>query len=274
MNTSMSKISIIGCGWLGLPLGVFLVEKGFEIKGSTTSEEKLQQLADSNIQPFLINAGEELKGENLPGFFNADILIINIPSRRRRPDVEALHFVEVKNIIDAAVDRKVQKVIFCSSTGVYADNNKIVFETETPNPQTDSTKALVKIENYLQAKTNLQSTILRFSGLIGDDRKAGRFLAGKKNIPNGNSPVNLVHREDCIQVIYEIIRQNIWNEVFNVCADEHPTRKDFYTGQALKQGFKKPEFLEEEGIILKIVSNQKLKERLDYEFIYPDLSAI
>jgi nucleoside-diphosphate-sugar epimerase len=273
MNTSMSKISIIGCGWLGLPLGKFLVEKGFDIKGSTTSEEKLQQLETANIQPFLIKAGKELEGENLPYFFNADILIINIPPRRRRLNVETLHFTEVKNIIDAAVEGKIQKVIFCSSTGVYADNNKTVCEKDLPDPQTESTKALVKIEKYLQSKANLQSTILRFSGLIGGDRKAGRFLAGKKNIPNGNSPVNLVHREDCIQVIYEIIRQDIWNEVFNVCSDEHPTRKDFYTGQALKQGFEKPEFLDDEKVVYKIVSNQKLKKRLGYQFIYPDLSA-
>ncbi|MFT5167836.1 MAG: nucleoside-diphosphate-sugar epimerase [Saprospiraceae bacterium] len=266
MNTSRRKISIIGCGWLGLPLGAFLVEKGFDIKGSTTSEDKLPILADLNIQPFLIKAGDKLEGENLPDFFDTDILIINIPPRRRRTDVETRHFAEVKNIIDAAVEGSIQKVIFCSSTGIYADENKIVFETDSPNPQTDSTRALVEIENYLLSKNSLQSTILRFSGLIGGDRKAGRFLAGKKNIPNGMAPVNLVHREDCIRVIYEIIRQNIWNEFFNVCADEHPTRKDFYTQQALKQGFELPEFLEEDKAVFKIVSNQKLKARLGYVF--------
>ena len=51
----MKKISILGCGWLGLPLAKSLIEKGFSIKGSTTSEEKLQVLQNAGIQPFLIS---------------------------------------------------------------------------------------------------------------------------------------------------------------------------------------------------------------------------
>gem|GEM_PF-4555050 len=55
---SLSKptISIIGCGWLGLPLAEFLVQKGYLIKGSTTREEKLDQLKSKGIQPFLFKA--------------------------------------------------------------------------------------------------------------------------------------------------------------------------------------------------------------------------
>ncbi len=33
--------SILGCGWLGKPLAVSLLDEGFNVKGSTTSEEKL-----------------------------------------------------------------------------------------------------------------------------------------------------------------------------------------------------------------------------------------
>ena len=266
----MNKVSIIGCGWLGLSLGHFLVEKGFQVKGSTTTEKKLRTLADVRIQPFLIQAGEKLEGENLADFFDAEVLIINIPPQRRREGVERLHFTEVKNILDAAVSENIPKVIFCSSTGVYSDQNKVVSEADIPDPQTGSAKALVKIETYLKSLSSLQSTILRFSGLVGGDRKAGRFLAGKKGIPNGSAPVNLVHREDCIHVIYEIIKQGAWNEVFNVCSDEHPTKKEFYTQQALKQGFELPEFLEDDKSVFKIVSNQKLKEQLGYQFIFPN----
>jgi 3-hydroxyisobutyrate dehydrogenase-like beta-hydroxyacid dehydrogenase len=50
----MTQISILGCGWLGLPLAKALLENGFAVKGSTTSQEKLSVLENSGIQPFLI----------------------------------------------------------------------------------------------------------------------------------------------------------------------------------------------------------------------------
>ena len=51
----MTKISILGCGWLGLPLAKALLEKGFSVNGSTTSTEKLSILENAGISPFLIS---------------------------------------------------------------------------------------------------------------------------------------------------------------------------------------------------------------------------
>lgn len=239
------------------------------VKGSTTTPEKIPLIAAAGILPFLIKLNPGLEGESLDSFFDTELLIINIPPRRRRENVENIHVEEVKNIIDAAIKAKVPKLIFCSSTGVYADNQGLALEGDVPEPKTGSTKALVRIENYLRTIPTLQKTILRLSGLVGGTRKAGRFFAGRKDIANGNAPVNLVHRKDCIQVIHEIIRQDVWNDTFNVCADEHPLRKDFYMQQALKQGFDLPSF-KEEALAFKIVSNQKLKETLNYSFLYSD----
>ena len=38
------EISIMGCGWLGLPLAAQLVKAGYNVKGSTTTPEKLEVL--------------------------------------------------------------------------------------------------------------------------------------------------------------------------------------------------------------------------------------
>jgi len=50
----MTQISILGYGWLGLPLAKVLLENGFSVKGSTTSVEKISVLENSGIQPYLI----------------------------------------------------------------------------------------------------------------------------------------------------------------------------------------------------------------------------
>ena len=50
----MKQISILGCGWLGLPLAKSLLEKGFSVKGSTTSLEKISVIENSGIDAFHI----------------------------------------------------------------------------------------------------------------------------------------------------------------------------------------------------------------------------
>ena len=235
-NINMSNsISIIGCGWLGLPLGSYLVEKGYDVKGSTTRSQKFPLLKEKGIVSFLIKVGKNLEGENIDIFFQSKVLIINIPPGRHRSDVENIHPKEVKNIVEKAATGDVEKIIFVSSIGVYSNSNNVVTEEDSPNPTTSSGKALTQIEQFLKKDTRFQTTILRMAGLVGGERKAGRFLAGKKNIPNGLAPVNLVHRDDCTEVIYQIIKQACWNEVCHVCSDEHPKRKEFYTQQAKKQ---------------------------------------
>jgi nucleoside-diphosphate-sugar epimerase len=51
----MKTISILGCGWLGIPLAETLIQKGFSIKGSTTSANKLSVLQNKGIEPFAIS---------------------------------------------------------------------------------------------------------------------------------------------------------------------------------------------------------------------------
>ncbi len=273
LNTKMNNkptISIIGCGWLGLPLGAFLVEKGFDVKGSTTRREKILILKENGILPFLIKAGQFLEGENIDSFFQSEILIINIPPGRRNPNVENTHPKEIQNIVEKAAEGIVKKIIFVSSTGVYGDSNSIVNEKDKPNPASSTGKALVQIEDFLQSDNRFKTTILRMAGLVGGDRKAGRFLAGKQNVQNGTAPVNLVHRDDCIRVINQIIDLELWGDLFNVCSDQHPTREEFYIHQARKQGFEAPQFAKNSEPSFKIISNEKLKKKLNYTFLHPD----
>ena len=53
-----NKISILGCGWLGLPLAKSLVDNGYKIKGSTTTQDKYQKLVEDGVTPYLIKLNE------------------------------------------------------------------------------------------------------------------------------------------------------------------------------------------------------------------------
>ena len=64
---SKKTVSILGCGWLGLPLAKLLIAKGFNVKGSTTSEHKLHTLAQYGIASILVHFNKNSSISGLSG---------------------------------------------------------------------------------------------------------------------------------------------------------------------------------------------------------------
>ena len=86
----------MGCGWIGSALAVELIAKGYQVYGSTTSTNKVKQLEDKGITPFVIDIND--KNINISEFLLSDILIIAITSK----NISAF-----KNLI-----KKIEKSIF------------------------------------------------------------------------------------------------------------------------------------------------------------------
>ena len=271
------KISILGCGWLGLPLAKSLLSKGHEIKGSTTSESKLEVLKNAGILPFQIQLEEYQIIGNIEDFLNeTDVLIIDIPPGLRRVILssEEMTFVnKVKTLIPFIEKSDVQKVIFVSSTSVYGDGFPIVEITEEtqPNPDTENGKQLVIAETLLQSNSHFKTTVIRFGGLLSDDRHPVKFLAGRTNVENPDAPVNMIEREDCIGIIEKILKQVQhdnweWNQTFNAVAPQHPTRKAYYHKKAEILNLPLPTFAEDSESKGKIISSKKVETMLGYSF--------
>lgn len=262
----MKQISILGCGWLGFPLAKHLLQNGYSIKGSTTTESKLELLQSEGISPFLISLkANDIQREIADFLENSEILIINIPPGLRGNSEE--NFVaKMENFIPFIEKSSVKKVIFVSSTSVFSDENQVVTEETHPEPETESGKQLLISENLLLKNSNFQTTILRFGGLIGEDRHPIKFLSGRNNIENPDAPINLIHQFDCIEIIQKIIEKEVWNTVFNAVAPFHPSRKKYYTEKALEMNLVPPQFNENQPSIGKTVSSNKLIDVLNYEF--------
>lgn len=261
-----NQISILGCGWLGLPLADFLIKSGFVVKGSTTNLDKISILENNKIQAFQIELSEiEIKGEIDSFLKNSEILIIDIPPKLR--GVSSENFVKkIQNLIPFIEKYKIKKVLFISSTSVYRDKNKIITEQTKPNPKTESGKQLLESETVLKSNTNFKTTVIRFGGLIGEDRHPIHFLAGRKNIENPEAPINLIHQKDCIGIIKAVIEQNCFGETFNAVAPYHPTRKDYYSKKAMELGLPLPEFVNSKIAFGKIILSEKVEKVLDYHF--------
>ena len=260
------NISILGCGWLGLPLAKALIATHFSVKGSTTSFDKLATLEENKIQPFLLSLNENEIIGNIDDFLEAsEVLIIDVPPKLRGNCSE--NFVaKIKTLIPFIEKSSVTKVLFVSSTSVYADDNLIVTEQTIPKPQTEGGKQLLEAEKLLQNNKKFQTTILRFGGLIGEDRHPIKFIAGRENLENPDAAINLIHQKDCIGIILKIIETNSWNEIFNAVAPFHPTRETYYTQKAIESNLVLPKFNTEKPSIGKVISSEKIIEVLDYTF--------
>lgn len=266
---SVNSISILGCGWLGLPLAEELIKQNFLVKGSVTHSEKLSLLHQKKIIPFEIRLTDtSVIGAQQEEFFNSDLLIVNFPPGRK-PDVINYHTAQIQQLIKALNKSSIKQVLFISSSAVYPDLNREVFETENDQPLKESGKALLEVEQLLRSQKKFTTSVIRFAGLIGPERHPGKFLAGKKNVANGEAPINIIHRDDCIALISQLIEQQAWGEIFNACADIHPSRKEFYTIAAEQLGLEIPSF-SGDAVMFKIINSDKIKKRLGYSFKYPD----
>lgn len=249
------RISILGCGWLGFPLAQSLTHNGFSVLGSTTSASKINNFIECGIQPFLIDL--ENVNNSILEFLQAEVLIITVTPKST---------TAYENLIQQIEQSSIKKVIFVSSTSVY-ESSDLPLTEEFPIKK----NSLALAEDLFRNNTHFNTTIIRFAGLMGYSRNPNNFFKNGKKIENPNGVVNMIHQDDCIRIIKTIINQNIWNETFNACADSHPTRKDFYSHAYDCFGKNKPEFLETSNSDFKLISNQKLKTVLNYEFQHPDL---
>lgn len=268
------QISILGCGWLGLPLAKELVANGYKISGSTTSESKLSILEDDKIKPFLIKLNESTIEGDIAAFLkDVEILIIDIPPGVRK-DASVSFVSKMKTLVFEIEKSIVKKLIFISSTSVYEDTFPITEITEetTTNPNTESGKQLVEVEGLLRENTHFETTIIRFGGLFGEDRNPSKFVLKKEMIDNPEAPINFIDQKDCIEIIKILISKGLrdvnwnWNVTFNAVAPNHPTRAEYYSQQAKEMNLKVPTFAYNIVSKGKKVSSHKLQHALHYTF--------
>lgn len=257
-NFSPLSISILGCGWLGLPLLCSLVDAGHDVKGSARRPEPLTAIKAAGGTPFRIDLPGEIPEDFIGGTDSA--LIITLPPRGRQLGTAATeHYLACLQSVSRACGENQPRVFFTSSTGVYGDAKGEVTEATPPQPNTHSSRAVLAAEEWLQRKfTDL--TILRLAGLIAEDRHPGRFYGGRDRlIPNSEAPVNLVHRADVISAIRLLLKKPQSKKLFNVCAASHPAKGAFYKRAANSIGLQVPGF-KPGGKGDKIISSHALRE--------------
>lgn len=261
-------ISIIGCGWLGLPLATQLLAEGFKVKGSTTSTDKIGTLKEKGVEPYQLQLFPEPEGD-LSTLLQADTLVINIPPKSGKLG-DAFHPKQILYLTDSLRSSPIKHVIYVSSTSVYPELNRVVVEDDVIKPDQSAAPAFVEAEQLiLSLAPQKVITVLRYGGLMGYDRQPGKYVAGR-TVDTGNVVVNYIHRDDGVSILTTVIQKKVAG-TFNVVAPEHPTREAIYRKNCADFSYELPTFVTPvEPIPYKIISPERLIQTIGYAFQYPD----
>jgi len=252
------KISIIGSGWLAQPLADQFLEDKHHVTVTTTQEDKLVALKTKGFNAMQYVLGDQLAKPS--ALFEVDVLVIAITGK----DIEAYDI-----LMDQLNDYPSLNIIYISSTSVYQNNDQVHSED---SQSLNADNPLLEIEKLIQTHPN--ATVIRMAGLVGPGRHPGRFFTKDKPIKNPNAKVNLIHLDDCIGIIDAVITQDQWNQVFNACADTHPTKGKFYPFMSKQLNRPASAIASSSNQAGKVINNDKVKTLLAYQFFYPDVMTM
>ena len=277
------RVLIVGCGYVGLPLGAELARQGHEVFGVRRSADSESCLNASGIKPLVADITNREDLARLPGPFDA---VVNCVSSTKG-GVEAYRRVFLdgtRNLIEWLSEAALpKKFVYTSSTSVYGQTDgSLVKETSPTAPASETSVTLVETEKLLLAavaERKFPAVILRVAGIYGPDR-GHLFLQYLRNeakiAGKGERLINMIHRDDLVGAILVALKSGRAGEIYNAVDDEPVAQIHFFRWLSETLGKWMPPFTTEagngdrkRGRTNKKVSNRKLKMELGYQFRYP-----
>ncbi|WP_428773096.1 NAD(P)H-binding protein [Vibrio sp.] len=227
----MSVISIIGAGWLGLPLAKHLATQGHTVYASRTTAEHLAAFDSEQVRGFVCDLNqpaqlaEELKEQQ------SEIVIGCFPPGFRQPG--ASHYVaNWQQLVSAAQQAGVQRLVMISSTTVYPSQDGDMHETmaslhlsQHHSGYGDKAVDMLTAEQAV-IDSGIGYAIVRCSGLMGPDRNPARFAQYMKQVSR-LAPANMLHLIDAIGAA-SFVAQRQDNLVVNATTPNTVSKAEFY----------------------------------------------
>jgi nucleoside-diphosphate-sugar epimerase len=276
------RVLIVGCGYVGLPLGTELARQGHTVFG--LGRNPSTEWSRTGITPLRADITQPDTLAPLPHNFD---WVVNCAASGGggADDYRKLYLEGNRHLIAWLQSSPPKKFVYTSSTSVYAQNDgSLVTEQSEARPEAPTAKILAETEeSLLAAQDQFPSVILRVAGIYGPGRGHAfkQFLGGEARIEgDGSRYLNMIHREDVIGAILAALEHGASGEIYNAADDEPVTQLKFFEWLAAQ--FNRPlppavpidqETVRKRGTTNKRVSNAKLRAGLKYEFKFPDFRA-
>jgi nucleoside-diphosphate-sugar epimerase len=276
------RVLIVGCGYVGLPLGVELIRLGHEVFGLRRNLAAENELKTAGIQPLFGDVTKPGTLANLPREF--DWIVNCVAAGGGAENYREVYFNGTKNLIKWLAPNPPKKFVYTSSTSVYAQNDgSQVKESSPTEPTAETSKILVETEEVLLAavaERKFPAVILRVAGIYGPDRGHWfkQFLKNEATMEgDGSRFLNMIHRDDLVGSIIAALKSGRAGEIYNAVDDEPVSQMNFFQWLGGTLGkYPPPSELEnsdenrKRGVTNKRVSNRRLKMELGYQFKHPN----
>jgi nucleoside-diphosphate-sugar epimerase len=276
------RVLIVGCGYLGLPLGVELVKQGHEVSGLCRSRAGQAALAAAGLQPL---CADITQASDLARFSGPFDWVVNAVSSSKGgvEEYREVYLLGTRNLIEWLAPMRLQKFIYTSSTSVYGQTDgSVVKETSPTEPASATSRLLVETEKLLFEAGQTQdfpAVILRVAGIYGPERGHLflQYVSNEAKIAGkGDRIINMIHRDDLVNVIIAALKSGRAGQVYNAVDDEPVAQIHFFRWLSETLGKWMPPFVSQEenekskrGLTNKKVSNRKLRMELGVQFKYP-----
>jgi len=257
-----SKTLIIGCGYVGLPLALRLVEQGHEVSGWVHSAASAGLLAGHHLRRVI--AGSVADGEMWDAVNENVDLVIHCASSGRG-GIGAYEEVFLQGVLMMNARQPNARRFFVSSTSVYGQTQgEVVTEGSPGDPATETGRILREAEKAALASG---ATVVRSSGIYGPNRGVlfEKFRRGEAVIEgDGTRWINQIHQRDLVSALAHLFESGAPGEIYNATDDTPVTYHDFYAwcSEFLRQPM--PPYgpvntQRKRGLTNKRVSNAKLR---------------
>jgi len=276
------RVLIVGCGYVGLPLGAELVRQGHEVFGLRRSPGAEAELRSAGIKPL---AGDITKADSLIPLPASYDWVVNCVSASGggAEEYREVYLQGTRNLIEWLGAAPLKKFVYTSSTSVYGQNDgSLVKESSPTEPAVETGKILVETERVLLEAVRARrfpAVILRLAGIYGPDRGYWfkQYLKNEARIEGaGERLLNMIHRDDVAGAIIAALTSGRPGEVYNVVDDEPVSQLHFFQWLSGPLGKELPPSVPEDpvavrkrGVTNKKISNRRLKMELGYQFKYP-----
>lgn len=259
---------MIGPGYIGLKAAQEALGSGYKVYVLIRNPQKKTEMQALGLVPVL---GDLLKPETLEEFPLVGHVLISIAPDQHTPDDYRRVYVDG---LKAALSRfsGQEKLLWISSTSVWADSGEDVDEETPAVPLTEQGRILLEAESTLNRR-HPRSMILRLSGIYGPGRN--RLQAFRQGIwPDPGSAaalryLNLIHRDDAVRAIHFLLDHGQTGQIYLGTDCEPFLNRDLarWLSERLARQTQLPEFeaLEPAG---KRCRNRKLKV-MGFEYLYP-----
>lgn len=263
----MKHISILGSGWLGTPLAENLINKGHQVKGSTTTLAKMNILEEHNIKPYHIDLYED-NIQFLDSFIgNAELLIITIPPIRG--EANPTYAANFQKLIPYIHKYNIKNVIMMSSVSVYAPQTGVIIEENQLFSDEPTAVQIREAEDVLLNEEGINTCILRLGGLFSEDRKPVDYIVRKEVLDNPELPINMIHLEDIIAMSSAIIERGfVGNSIYNIVSPKYENRLDYYKQEAIKHKLTLPPLGENNNDFYKKISGNKIATTTNLSYLF------